>query len=71
MFGRRVPLLRPSRRRGTRRPACASRSLRDQEAAQEPRWAFEELRVALFAPEVTTPVSVTVAKVGAALAALR
>jgi len=27
--------------------------------------------VAIFAPEVTTPMSVTVAKVGAALAALR
>jgi len=46
-------------------------TVRDQEAAQELRWAFEELRVAIFAPEVTTPVSVTVAKVGAALAALR
>ena len=44
--------------------------MRDPEAAQELRWAFEELRVAIFAPEVTTPVSVTVAKVGAALAAL-
>jgi ATP-dependent helicase HrpA len=46
-------------------------TVRDQEAAQELRWTFEELRVAIFAPEVTTPVSVTVAKVGAALAALR
>jgi ATP-dependent helicase HrpA len=46
-------------------------TVRDQEAAQELRWAFEELRVAIFAPEVTTPVSVTVAKVDAALAALR
>ena len=45
--------------------------MRDQEAAQELRWAFEELRVAIFAPEVRTPVSVTVAKVGAAPAALR
>ncbi|MBZ4414617.1 ATP-dependent RNA helicase HrpA [Myxococcus sp. XM-1-1-1] len=48
-----------------------SATVRDQEAAQELRWAFEELRVAIFAPEVTTPVSVTVAKVSAALAALR
>ncbi|MFP2895694.1 DUF3418 domain-containing protein [Corallococcus sp. 4LFB] len=48
-----------------------SATVRDPEAAQELRWAFEELRVAIFAPEVTTPVSVTVAKVGAALAALR
>lgn len=48
---------------------CAT--TRDQEAAQDLRWTFEELRVAIFAPEVTTPVSVTVAKVGAALAALR
>jgi hypothetical protein len=46
-------------------------TVRDQAAAQGPRWAFEELRVAIFAPEVTTPVSVTVAKLGAALAALR
>ncbi|HLL03224.1 MAG TPA: DUF3418 domain-containing protein, partial [Myxococcaceae bacterium] len=46
-------------------------TVRDQEAAQELRWAFEELRVAIFAPEVTTPMTVTVAKVGAALAALR
>ncbi|MFP2930942.1 DUF3418 domain-containing protein, partial [Pyxidicoccus sp. 3LG] len=46
-------------------------TVRDQEAAQALRWTFEELRVAIFAPEVTTPVSVTVAKVGAALAALR
>ncbi|RYZ42427.1 MAG: DUF3418 domain-containing protein, partial [Myxococcaceae bacterium] len=48
-----------------------STPVRDPEAAQELRWAFEELRVAIFAPEVTTPVSVTVAKVSAALAALR
>nr|WP_232537744.1 DUF3418 domain-containing protein [Cystobacter fuscus] len=48
---------------------CAT--VRNQEAARELRWVFEELRVAIFAPEVTTPVSVTVAKVDAALAALR
>ena len=46
-------------------------TVKDPEAARELRWVFEELRVAIFAPEVTTPVSVTVAKVGAALAALR
>ena len=29
---------------------------RDQEAAWDLRWDFEELRVAIFAPELTTPV---------------
>ena len=46
-------------------------TVRDPQAAQELRWAFEELRVAIFAPELATPISVTLAKVGAALAALR
>jgi ATP-dependent helicase HrpA len=44
---------------------------RDREAAQALRWSFEELRVAVFAPELKTPVPVSVAKVAAALAALR
>ncbi|MBS2011399.1 MAG: ATP-dependent RNA helicase HrpA [Deltaproteobacteria bacterium] len=43
---------------------------RDTEAASELRWAFEELRVAIFAPELKTPSPVSVAKVAAALAAL-
>jgi ATP-dependent helicase HrpA len=46
-------------------------SVRDQGAAAELRWAFEELRVAIFAPELKTPVSVSLPKVAAALAALR
>jgi len=44
---------------------------RDTSAAAELRWAFEELRVAIFAPELKTPVSVSLPKVAAALAALR
>ncbi|MBX3258764.1 MAG: ATP-dependent RNA helicase HrpA [Labilithrix sp.] len=44
---------------------------RDQEAARALRWTFEELRVAIFAPELKTPVPVSVAKAAAALAALR
>ncbi len=44
---------------------------RDPEAAEELRWLFEELRVSIFAPELTTPVSVSLAKVSAAVAALR
>jgi ATP-dependent helicase HrpA len=46
-------------------------SVRDQAAAAELRWAFEELRVAIFAPELKTPVSVSLPKVAAALAALK
>jgi ATP-dependent helicase HrpA len=46
-------------------------SLRDQGAVAELRWSFEELRVAIFAPELKTPVSVSLPKVAAALAALR
>ncbi len=44
---------------------------RDPEAADELRWLFEELRVSIFAPELTTPVSVSLPKVIAAVAALR
>ena len=46
-------------------------SARDPAAASALRWMFEELRVSIFAPELTTPVSVSVAKVSAAVAALR
>lgn len=44
---------------------------RDLAAVAELRWLFEELRVSVFAPELTTPVSVSAAKVSAAVAALR
>jgi ATP-dependent helicase HrpA len=43
----------------------------DQDAAVELRWLFEELRVAIFAPELTTPVSVSLPKIAAAVSALR
>ncbi|WP_394823111.1 ATP-dependent RNA helicase HrpA [Pendulispora albinea] len=46
-------------------------SARDPLAVRELRWAFEELRVAIFAPELKTAVPVSIAKVSAALAALR
>ncbi|HVJ91690.1 MAG TPA: ATP-dependent RNA helicase HrpA [Labilithrix sp.] len=46
-------------------------NVRDQDAASELRWAFEELRVAIFAPELKTPIPVSVAKLSAALGALR
>jgi len=44
---------------------------RDREAAEALRWAFEELRVSIFAPELTTPAPVSLAKVAAAVTALR
>jgi ATP-dependent helicase HrpA len=44
---------------------------RDRETAHAIRWSFEELRVAVFAPELKTPVPVSVAKLTAAVAALR
>ena len=44
---------------------------RDREAALAIRWDLEELRVALFAPELRTLAPVSSAKVSAALAALR
>ena len=43
----------------------------DAEAVDELRWMLEELRVSIFAPELTTPFSVSTAKVSAALNALR
>ncbi len=47
------------------------RVARDRDAAHALRWWFEELRVAVFAPELKTPVPVSIARVTAALAALR
>jgi ATP-dependent helicase HrpA len=47
------------------------RVAKDRAAADELRWSFEELRVAIFAPELKTPAPVSAAKVSAALAALR
>jgi ATP-dependent helicase HrpA len=44
---------------------------RDAVATREVRWAFEELRVAIFAPELKTPVPVSLPKMTAAVAALR
>jgi ATP-dependent helicase HrpA len=44
---------------------------RDRETADAVRWSFEELRVAIFAPELKTPVPVSVAKLAAAVVALR
>jgi ATP-dependent helicase HrpA len=46
-------------------------SATDREAVDDLRWAFEELRVAIFAPELKTPVPVSIAKVQAALASLK
>jgi ATP-dependent helicase HrpA len=46
-------------------------SLRDKQGAALLRWQFEELRVAIFAPELRTPAPVSVASVTAALGALR
>ena len=44
---------------------------RDQSSVSELRWTFEELRVAIFAPELKTPVAVSLPKLTTALAALR
>ncbi|HEX3770934.1 MAG TPA: ATP-dependent RNA helicase HrpA [Polyangiaceae bacterium] len=44
---------------------------RDRDAAEALRWSFEELRVAIFAPELKTPVPVSIAKLSAAVTALR
>jgi ATP-dependent helicase HrpA len=46
-------------------------SARDRKAATTLRWAFEELRVAIFAPELKPAFSVSVASLARALAALR
>jgi ATP-dependent helicase HrpA len=47
------------------------KTARDREMADALRWSFEELRVAVFAPELKTPVSVSVARLAAEVAALR
>jgi ATP-dependent helicase HrpA len=44
---------------------------KDRTAADELRWMFEELRVAIFAPELKTPAPVSTAKVSASLALLK
>jgi ATP-dependent helicase HrpA len=44
---------------------------RDRETARALRWLFEELRVAIFAPELKTPVPVSIAKLAVSVAALR
>jgi ATP-dependent helicase HrpA len=51
--------------------AAKEKTARDREMAEALRWSFEELRVAVFAPELKTPVSVSVAKLAAEVAALR
>jgi ATP-dependent helicase HrpA len=43
----------------------------DQQAARALRWAFEELRVAIFAPELKPALPATLASVSLALSALR
>jgi ATP-dependent helicase HrpA len=47
------------------------RNASDQESVGALRWAFEELRVAIFAPELKPAFPVSVASVSAALSALR
>lgn len=47
-----------------------ARGARDRELAASIRWDFEELRVAIFAPELRTPRPVSVAKLAAALSSL-
>jgi ATP-dependent helicase HrpA len=44
---------------------------RDRETATALRWSFEELRVAVFAPELKTAGPVSVSKLAADVAALR
>ena len=51
--------------------AAKRATARDVAAVTELRWAFEELRVAIFAPELKTPTPVSIAKVSAAIGALR
>jgi ATP-dependent helicase HrpA len=43
----------------------------DHEAARALRWAFEEMRVAIFAPELKPLGGVSIAKIKATLDALR
>ncbi len=51
--------------------AAKAPAARDREAVDDLRWCFEELRVSIFAPELTTPVSVSLAKLSASVTALR
>jgi ATP-dependent helicase HrpA len=44
---------------------------KDRDAARELRWAFEEMRVAIFAPELKPLGGVSLAKIKATLDALR
>ena len=44
---------------------------KDRAAIRELRWHFEELRVSIFAPELKTALSVSLAKLGSALAQIR
>jgi len=44
---------------------------KDREGARDLRWAFEEMRVAIFAPELKPLGGVSFAKIKATLAALR
>ena len=44
---------------------------KDRQSVDELRWAFEELRVSVFAPELKTAVPVSVVRVAAAVAGLR
>ncbi|HKO93744.1 MAG TPA: DUF3418 domain-containing protein, partial [Polyangiaceae bacterium] len=46
-------------------------SARDQKAAQTLRWAFEELRVAIFAPELKPALSVSLANLSLSVSSLR
>jgi ATP-dependent helicase HrpA len=46
------------------------KTARDRETAGLLRWSFEELRVAVFAPELKTPVPVSVAQVASEVAGL-
>jgi ATP-dependent helicase HrpA len=46
-------------------------TVRDKEGEKELRWAFEEMRVAIFAPELKAQGGASIAKIKAALASLR
>lgn len=47
------------------------KTVRDRDAIRQMRWLLEELRIAIFAPELKTPVPVSTAKLASTLAALR
>ncbi len=49
----------------------ARQGARDSAAVEDLDWAFEELRVSIFAPELRTPQPISTARVAAMLAALR